>query len=105
MLSESTCGIVDIFWSHNSPFFQCNIANTNFLISNTCKIRFHDVIYCTVHTCMLHYDVILRKKSKTWPNEYVLDPYLYNLFRWIQLCDKMNLTFVDCCDKILLNSS
>ena len=25
----------------------------------------------------------------------------FNLIRWIQLCDKKNLTFVDCCDKIL----
>ena len=23
----------------------------------------------------LHYDVILGKNSKTWPNEYVFDPY------------------------------
>ena len=28
----------------------------------------------------------------------------FNLIRLIQLCDKKNLTFVDCCDKILLNS-
>ena len=25
-----------------------------------------------------------------------------NLIRWIQLCDKKNLTFVDCCDKFLI---
>ena len=30
--------------SHNNPCFQCNTAITNFLISNTCEIRFHDVI-------------------------------------------------------------
>ena len=29
--------------SHNNPCFQCNIAITNFLVSNTCEIRFHDV--------------------------------------------------------------
>ena len=29
----------------------------------------------------------------------------FNWIRWIQLYDKKNLTFVDCCDKILLNSS
>ena len=28
----------------NNPCFQCNTAITNFLISNTCEIRFHDVI-------------------------------------------------------------
>ena len=30
--------------SHNNPCSQCNTAITNFLVSNTCKIRFHDVI-------------------------------------------------------------
>ena len=30
--------------SHNNPCFQCNIAITNFLVSNTLEIRFHDVI-------------------------------------------------------------
>ena len=29
--------------SHNNPCFQCNIAITNFLVSNTCEIRFHDI--------------------------------------------------------------
>ena len=29
----------------------------------------------------------------------------FNLIRWIQLCDKKNLTFIDSCDKIVLNSS
>ena len=32
------------FLSHNKPCFQCNTAITNFLVSNTCEIRFHDVI-------------------------------------------------------------
>ena len=31
------------YLSHNNPCFQCNIAITNFLVSNTCEIRFHDV--------------------------------------------------------------
>ena len=45
------------------------------------------------------------KNSKTWPNENVLDRYfLTNSIEWIQLCDKKNLTFVDCCDKIVFNS-
>ena len=30
--------------------------------------------------------------------------FLY-LICWIQSCDKKNLTFDDCCDRILLNSS
>ena len=30
---------------------------------------------------------------------------LFNLIRWIQSCDTKNLTFFDCCDKILLKSS
>ena len=34
----------DFFLSHNNPCFQCNIAITNFLVSNTCEIRFYDVI-------------------------------------------------------------
>ena len=32
-------------------------------------------------------------------------PLFFNLIRLIQLCDKKNLTFVDCWDKIILNSS
>ena len=32
------------FLSHKKPCFQCNAAITNFLVSNTCEIRFHDVI-------------------------------------------------------------
>ena len=33
----------------------------------------------------------LKQNSKSWLNEYVLDPYFFNLIRWIQLCDKKNL--------------
>ena len=36
------------YLSHNHPCFQYNIVNTNFLVSNTCKIKFHDIIYRTV---------------------------------------------------------
>ena len=32
-------------------------------------------------------------------------PLFFNLIRLIQLCDKENLTFIDCWDKIILNSS
>ena len=35
--------------SHNNTCFLGNIAITNFLVSHTCKIRFHDVIDRTVH--------------------------------------------------------
>ena len=27
---------------------------------------------------------------------------IFNLIRWIQLCDKKNLIFVECCDKIFI---
>ena len=30
--------------SHNNPSFQCITAITNFLVSDTCEKRFHDVI-------------------------------------------------------------
>ena len=47
--------------SHKNPCFQSNIAITNFLVSNTREIRFHDVIgQSTVH--MYAYT----KNSKTW---------------------------------------
>ena len=31
--------------------------------------------------------------------------FFFNLICCIQLCDKKNLTIVDCCNKVLLNSS
>ena len=56
----------------------------------------------------LHRDVILRKNSKMWMSymtqRVCFGPLLFNLIGWIQLCDKKNLTFVDCWDKILLTS-
>ena len=43
--------------------FPCNIAVTNFLVSNTCEIRFHDVIgQSTVF--MYFYAKILKHGSK-----------------------------------------
>ena len=73
---------------------------TNYPVSHTCKIRYHDVIgQGNVH--MYSYAKILKHDRRTWPNDYVLDPYFFNLIRWIQKCDKKNLIFVDC----LLNSS
>ena len=44
ILDINTNVIPDWLLSHNNPCFQCNIAITNFLVSNTCEIRFHDVI-------------------------------------------------------------
>ena len=62
--------------SHNNPCFQCNTAITNFLISNTCEIRFLDVIgQSTVP--MYSNAKILKHGRPTWPNEYVLDPYFF----------------------------
>ena len=72
--------------SHNNPCFQCDIAITNFLVSHTCEIRFHDVIGRTIH---VHVYVFLRKNSKTWLTYidlYVLDPYFlirFVLFRYV----------------------
>ena len=64
----------DIYLSHNNPCFQCDTAITNFPISNTCGIRFHDVIgQSTVP--MYSYAKVLKYGRPTWPNEYVLDPY------------------------------
>ena len=36
------------FYHRTNPCFPCNIAITNFLVSNTCEIRFKDVIDRTV---------------------------------------------------------
>ena len=36
--------IRNLILSHYNPCFQCNTAITNFLVSNTCETRFHDVI-------------------------------------------------------------
>ena len=48
-LKLSQNNVLDIFPQtkttlFNNPCFSCNIAITNFLVSHTCKIRFHDVI-------------------------------------------------------------
>ena len=57
----------DLFLSHNDPCFQGNIAITNFLVSNTCEIRFHDVIgQSTVP--MYSYAKILKHGRPTWLN-------------------------------------
>ena len=90
--------------SHNDPCFQSNIAVRNLPVSHMCEVKFHDVIgKSTVH--LYSY----AKHSKAWLNymakQVCFGPLFFNLIVWIQLCDKKNLTFVDCCDKILLNLS
>ena len=86
------------FLSHENPCFQCNIAITNFLVSNTWRHGSKHCIY-----------VFLRKNSKTWlaymAKWVYFGPLFFKFIRLIQLCDKNNLTFVDCWDKIILNSS
>ena len=89
--------------SHNNPCFPCNIAIMNFLILYMCKIRFYDVIDRTVNTF-----TPWRHPTQNFQNmaKWVcFGPLLFNLICLTQLCDKKNLTFVDCWDKILLNLS
>ena len=45
--------VYDDYLSHNNPCFPFNIAITNFLVSHTCEIKFHDVIgQSPVHACI-----------------------------------------------------
>ena len=39
----------DTVLSDNNTCFSCNIAITNFLVLNTCEIRFHDFIDHSAH--------------------------------------------------------
>ena len=66
---------IDII-SHNNPCFPCKIAITNFLVSHTCKIRFHYVIDRAVRKLTSR-----RHPTKKFQNmaEYVWDPYLSKL--------------------------
>ena len=88
--------IQTFFKSHNNPCFQCNIAIRNGLLSWR-----HRSKHCTY--------VFLRKNSKTsltyMAKRVCFGALFFSLIRWIQLRDTQNLTFVDCCDEILLNSS
>ena len=54
---------------------------------------------------MYSYGKVKKHGYPAWLNEYVLEPYFFTLIGWIQLCDKKNMTFIDCYDKILLNES
>ena len=38
--------------SHNNPYFKCNIAFTNVLVSHTCEISFNDVIVKSLYICI-----------------------------------------------------
>ena len=80
---------------------QVNIAIRNFLVSNSCKIRFHDVIiilHCSYVYIMTSSYAKHGQMSKFWT-------FFFNSVCLIQLFDKKNLTFVDYWDKILSNSS
>ena len=69
------------------------------------KISWHK-LHCTyVYIMTSSYTKTTKRGQPTWQIEYVLDPYFFNLISLIRLCDKKNLTFVDCWDKILLNLS
>ena len=75
-----------------------------FFVLHTCEIIFHDVIdQSTVH--MYSYAKILNmadlhgQMSMFWTHIYIF--FFFFQIRWIQLCDKKNLTCVNCCDKIL----
>ena len=77
----------DQYLSHNKHYFQCNIAITNFLVSNTCEIRFREVMgQSTVP--MYSY----AKNPKTWLTYMAklvcFGTLFFNLIRLIQLCDK-----------------
>ena len=74
MYSDPEDRIFNRVLSHNNPCFQCNMAIANFLVSNTCEIRFHDVIDQST-VSMYSYAKILKHGWPTWLNEYVLDPY------------------------------
>ena len=88
------CGERIATLSHDNPCFQCNITFTNFLVSHTCEIRFHDVI--SQITSDVKVKILHDQMSMFWN-------LTFNLIRWI--FDKNNLALVDCCDKILLYSS
>ena len=92
-----------VFLSHNNHCFQCIIANTNFLVSHMCKIRFHDVVGQALYMC-----IPMQKFQNMADLQGEMSMFwnlIFNLIRWIQLCDKKNLTFADCFDKMLLNST
>ena len=70
-------GSIKSIFHHITTLVSNVIVFTNFLVSHTCKIR---------PTCRNECFVTL----------------FFNSIRWIQLCVKKNLTFVDCCDIFFL---
>ena len=84
---------MEFLLSHNNPCFRCDIAITNFLVSHTCEIRFHDVIGRS--TVYMYFNAKVPK-------------HCGQLFLYIQfpeiLCVLKNLKFVYCSNKILLSS-
>ena len=74
----------------------------NFLVFNTCEIELMmsqvKALYLCIPTQKLKNMADLHGKMSMFWN------FFLNSFCYTQFCDKKNLTFVDCCDKILLNS-
>ena len=100
MSADETCtGLL----SHNNHCFPCNRAIMNFLILYTCEIRFYDVTDSTVHMFLSWCHPM--QKFQNMAKWVCFGPLFFNLIRLIQLCDKKNLTFVDCWDKMLFNLS
>ena len=89
--------------SHTNLCFQCIMPLWIFLSLTQCEITFHDVIYRTVHMFTSWHHP--RQKFQNMAKWVCFGPLFSNLICWIQLWDKKNLTFVDCCNRILLNLS
>ena len=54
----------NIFLSHNNPCFWCNIAITNFFISHTYEIGFHNVVNRTVHMFTSWHHLMQKPQNK-----------------------------------------
>ena len=72
----NTCNWYDLnlTFYHITTLVSNVIAITNFLVSHTYEITFHDVIVQStvdMYSCAK----ILKHGWPTWPNEYVFDPY------------------------------
>ena len=88
---------MDANLSHNNSCFQCNIAITNFFVSHS-HMR-EDFMMSYVEALYIMTIIYTHKNSKTWPTCIgCFGPLFFYLIRWIQLSDKKNLTFIDCCE-------
>ena len=79
---------MDFYLSHNNPCFQRNVAISNFLVSHTIEIRFHDVISQSA----INVYVFLRKKIEYMADlrgqmSMFWDLIFFKFNSWIQLCD------------------